>query len=287
MNWIILSFIYAAINAIYTSFNEEHRYNGYVLGIWRGFGISLLTAPLLLSVPFEIPLKYFLILVMQGLMIGVYDSHIFFAAAKYGSHAGSGFMATSVLITTLLWWAIDFDELSELMQTPPQLITLGLILCGFSVSYWQMMQVKVNKSAESYLYPAVFALALMSIATRYIALHGGSPYAGVVYYLTVACFVSGCYNAILYLKERKYTPLKEFFAQKLPFKQALWLIAFSTVLITSKTLALRYAPNPGYVVATLLTSPLIAESIKKRSLRFTPAAWSTIIFLFLLLTLYG
>ena len=141
--------------------------------------------------------SYYLILVIQGLMIGIYDSHLFFASGKYGSHASSGFMATCVLITVFLWWGIDFSELAALMRTPSRLITLMLILSGFSVSYWQMMKVRVSRAAEEYLYPAVFALALMSIATRYIALNGGTAYAGVVYYLTVACFVSGVYNAVM------------------------------------------------------------------------------------------
>ncbi len=198
MDWIYLSLIYALTNALYLTFNAKHNYNGYVLGIWRGFGISLLVSPLLLTVPLNLSPEYILILVLQGLMIGIYDSHLFFATGRYGSHASSGFMATTVWITALLWWTIDFPELQNLMKTPKKLITIVLILCGFSVSYWQMMNVHVNKIAEKYLYPAVFALALMSIATRYIALNGGSAYAGVIYYLTIACFTSGLYNTILF-----------------------------------------------------------------------------------------
>jgi len=199
MDWILLSLLYALTNAVYTTFNSKHHFNGYVLGIWRGFGISLLVSPLLFTVPLDIAADYFLILILQGIMIGIYDSHLFFATGKYGAHASSGFMATTVWVTALLWWSIDFEELERLMQQPVKLITLVLILCGFSVSYWQMMKVHISLKAEKYLYPAVFALALMSIATRYIALNGGSAYAGVVYYLTIACFVSGVYNLVGFL----------------------------------------------------------------------------------------
>ena len=208
MTWILLSLLYAVTNAVYTTYNETRNFNGYVLGIWRGFGISLLVAPLLFTVPPVTSASYYLILVIQGLMIGIYDSHLFFASGKYGSHASSGFMATCVLITVFLWWGIDFSELAALMRTPSRLITLMLILSGFSVSYWQMMKVRVSRAAEEYLYPAVFALALMSIATRYIALNGGTAYAGVVYYLTVACFVSGAYNAVMFVRQ-KTPPLQQ------------------------------------------------------------------------------
>lgn len=145
MTWILLSLLYAVTNAVYTTYNETRNFNGYVLGIWRGFGISLLVAPLLFTVPPVTSASYYLILVIQGLMIGIYDSHLFFASGKYGSHASSGFMATCVLITVFLWWGIDFSELAALMHTPSRLITLMLILSGFSVSYWQMMKVRVSR----------------------------------------------------------------------------------------------------------------------------------------------
>lgn len=287
MEWILLSLLYAVTNAVYITFNGKHHFNGYVLGIWRGFGISLLVSPLLFTVPLDVPADYFLILVMQGVMIGIYDSHLFFATGRYGAHASSGFMATTVWITALLWWSIDFEELRRLIEEPVKLMSLGFILCGFSVSYWRMMRVHISLQAEKYLYPAVFALALMSIATRYIALNGGSAYAGVVYYLTVACFVSGLYNLAGFLfgdsGEDKMTlllaPLKHW--------NGAWLVLFSTILIGAKTLALRFADNPAYVVAMLLLSPMFAEVIQTRRIKMTPAVLAVILFLAALLMLVG
>ena len=311
MTWILLSLLYAVTNAVYTTYNETRNFNGYVLGIWRGFGISLLVAPLLFTVPPVTSASYYLILVIQGLMIGIYDSHLF-ASGKYGSHASSGFMATCVLITVFLWWGIDFSELAALMRTPSRLITLMLILSGFSVSYWQMMKVRVSRAAEEYLYPAVFALALMSIATRYIALNGGTAYAGVVYYLTVACFVSGVYNAVMFVRQ-KTPPLQQppssppldrphqapvlpentsaapsklaLLLAPLPHWQGAWLITFSTVLIAAKTLALRLAENPGYVIAMLLLSPMFAEVLNTGRVRLRPSVILVLVFLLLLLLL--
>lgn len=326
MAWILLSLLYAVTNAVYVTFNGKHHFNGYVLGIWRGFGISLLVSPLLFTVPLDMPVDYFLILVMQGIMIGIYDSHLFFATSRYGAHASSGFMATTVWVTALLWWSIDFEELRRLLDEPVKLITLGFILCGFSVSYWQMMKVHVSLKAERYLYPAVFALALMSIATRYIALNGGSAYAGVVYYLTVACFVSGIYNLVGFCasgtcndgaaagservplrtdcdkrdelvspsplppppRGRRWLRCKmELLSAPLKHWNGAWLVLFSTVLIGAKTLALRLADNPAYVVAMLLLSPMFAEVIQTHRLKLTPYSVLVVLFLTALLLLVG
>lgn len=265
--WILLSFIYAFTNAFYTTYNDTRHYNGYILGIWRGFGVSLLSAPLLLTFPIHMPPAYFTILAIQGLLIGIYDSHIFFASAKFSSHSSSGFMTTTVLITAFLWWSIEINEFKSLLLNPPYFITLMLILISYTISYWQMMRVHINKDAETYLYPAVFALALMSIATRFIAIHGGSMYRGIVYYLTVSCFISGLYNSLMYFKTRNSLTDE----LKPEFKDGLKLILLSTILIAAKTAAMRLCENPAYVVAILLTSPIIAATIKIRQLKPTPA----------------
>jgi hypothetical protein len=41
------------------------------------------------------------------------------------------------------------------------------------------------------------------------------------------------------------------------------LVAFSSVLIIAKTMALRIAPNPGYVTALLLVAPLFIYALNR------------------------
>lgn len=278
--WIILSLIYALTNAVYTNYNDKRRYNGYILGIWRGFGISLLVAPLLWTISLNIKTDYLIILIIQGILIGIYDSRIFFASARFGGHTGSGFMATAVLITASLWWALEPDDFKSLLQIPTYFITLIFILCAYSISYWNMMQFEINKTAEKYLYPAVFALALMSIATRYIALKSGNLYTGIICYLTVACFISGIYNSVMYIKTKKKIKKSHHFPK---IKDGLKLVFLSMILISAKTAAMRLCPNPAYVVAVLLTSPIIAEIIATHRLKMTPPLTLTLLLLTLLL----
>ena len=72
-------------------------------------------------------------------------------------------------------------------------------------------------------------------------------------------------------------------------KAGLYVVSFSWALITAKTLALRIAPNPGYVIALLLTSPIFVFVLNRY--RKVPdnisvkAGFSMIFFLFLLLLL--
>ncbi len=67
------------------------------------------------------------------------------------------------------------------------------------------------------------------------------------------------------------------------------MVAFSAALITAKTLALRVAPNPGYVTALLLVAPIFVYVLNRT--RKIPddvsvkAGFSMIFFLLLLILL--
>lgn len=85
MLWVIDGLVYGFFTAIYTLFNQHYKLNGYVLGIWRGFGISLAFMPFLYFFPVPESAYYWFLLIFQGLLIGVYDSHLFFASADFGA----------------------------------------------------------------------------------------------------------------------------------------------------------------------------------------------------------
>jgi hypothetical protein len=266
MLWVINSLIYGFFTAVYTLFNQHYKMNGYILGIWRGFGISLLFMPFLFF--FEIPenVYYWCLLLLQGYLIGIYDSHLFFASAKYGAGPTSRFMAITVLITTFFWWLLTPEKFIHLVEQGNIFITLILVLFGFTFCYWQMIRTHISKRVARYVLPAVLSLAGMSIITKYIALDGASVWQAIVYYLTVSTFISGCYNLYRYIKSAKSKSLTFLIHNIFSFKMlkaGIYLIVFSAVLITAKTMALRVAPNPGYVTALLLIAPIFIFTLNR------------------------
>ena len=78
MLWIINGLVYGFFTALYTLVNQRNKINGYVLGIWRGFGIALLFLPFLFFLPLQTSAYNWFLLIFQGWMIGIYDSHLFF-----------------------------------------------------------------------------------------------------------------------------------------------------------------------------------------------------------------
>lgn len=290
MLWIINGLIYGFFTALYTLANQKQKLNGYVLGIWRGFGITLLFAPALFFIPLLTDWHNWVLLLLQGVFIGVYDSHIFFASAKFGANNTSRLLVLSVLITTILWWGLTPYKFLQLFADANIFITLILSLAGFCICYWYMLKSKITREAFWYMLPATIALALMSIATKEIAVMKQNVWYNIVYYLTVSTFISGCYNFILLVANNKKNKslLKIIFAPKV-VRTGLYIVGFSAALITAKTLALRLAPNPGYVVTLLLTAPLFVYVLsphhKDTGKVSEKAGWAMLFFLGLIMLL--
>ncbi len=265
MLWIINGLIYGFFMALYTLVNQRHKFNGYVLGIWRGFGISFIFAPFLLLVPLQTNLSNWLLLILQGILIGVYDSHIFFSSARYGAGTTSRLLVLSVLVTTVMWWILTPSLFMNLVNQENVFITLILALFGFCVCYCYMMKTRITRDAFRYMIPAVLALAGMSVATKEIAMMGQDVWANILYYLVVATFVSGLYNSCLLLKSKHLNlslSVSMLFSKEV-VRTGIYIVSFSAALIAAKTMAMRLSPNPGYVVTLLLTAPIFVYLLSK------------------------
>ena len=71
-------------------------------------------------------------------------------------------------------------------------------------------------------------------------------------------------------------------------KTGIYIISFSAALIAAKTMAMRLAPNPGYVVTLLLTAPIFVYLLgenKKVSGISEKAGFAMLFFLFLIMML--
>ena len=265
MIWILNGLLYGFFTALYTLANQKYQMNGYLLGIWRGFGIAAIFFPFTFLFPLPQNLYYWGLLILQGWLIGFYDSHLFFASARYGAGPTSRVMAVTVLITTIIWWLMTPHEFLKILQNGTVFMTLILIILGFTVSYWLMLKDSITKEITLYMAPVILALAFMSVITKDIAIHSSSSWSGIIYYLTVSTFVSGVYNSYLFVKKEKLD-MKGYVRQVFfaPTRAAgLYIVGFSAALIMAKTIALRVAPNPGYVTALLLTSPFFVLIMNK------------------------
>lgn len=266
MVWVINGLIYGFFMALYTLVNQHYKLNAYLLGIWRGFGVCLLFFPFLyFNFPWPQSAYHWGLLVLQGLCIGYYDSHLFYASANFGAGATSRVLGLSALITAAIWWGLTPKGFEHLVQDGSVLITLLLILFGFTISCWFMFKDPISKPVVKYMIPVIVALAIMSVITKELAIHGSSVWSAITYYLVIPTFVSGCYNLFYYTMVEKpgFVGLFKNVFNKKMVEVGFYVISFSAALITAKNIALRIAPNPGYVMCLVLTAPIFVFLLNK------------------------
>jgi hypothetical protein len=257
MLWVVTGLFYGLFMGFYTYINQNNKINGYVLGFWRGFGVAFACFPLVLIVPFEWDWLFFLMLTVQGIMTGFYDSRIFFSSAKFGAAGTSRVLVLSIMISMVLWWLTHPDAFLKLWNKPFVLSMIIVSVFIIITSYLIVLKNAFSKQVLIYMFPAVIVLSLMSSLTQLIMRrHNLSE--GIVYYLFYVTLISGVYNACFYCKTQKKSVrqlLLDLLDDKVMYVGFL-VVFFSALLIISKSISLNYAPNTGYVNALSLTSPL-------------------------------
>ena len=257
MLWVITGLFYGLFMSFYTYINQNNKINGYILGLWRGFGVAFVCFPLVLITPFEVDFLFFLLLFVQGLLTGFYDSRLFFSSARFGAAGTSRILVLSILISMVLWWSTHPAVFVELWHR--HFVLTGIFFSVFLTisSYLFMLKTPLTRQLFFYMMPAVVVWSLMSSLTQ-IIMQKHTLAEGIVYYLFYVTLISGFYNLFFYLKTSRPTRtqfLQQVFNQKVMYVGFL-VVLFSALLIVSKSISLNYTPNTGYVNALSLTAPL-------------------------------
>ena len=259
MLWVFSGVFYGFFMSLYTFINQKYKINGYILGMWRGFGVTIISLPVFFLIPFELNGAFYGLLALQGILTGLYDSSLFTATAKYGTRPTSKMLVFSVPLSLVLTWIIRKGSFSELWNRPIAFFMVILAVLGFMICYYKMLKKSVSRELVLSIFPAVIAWSVMSSLT-YEIMNYDNIAVGLIYYLTISMFVSGLYNLCLYVGTQKKTMTwinikKRAFSERV-MTVGLLLILFSTVLIVAKGIALAFAPNTAYVTMLSLTFPL-------------------------------
>ncbi|MBO7332101.1 MAG: hypothetical protein J6U64_00355 [Alphaproteobacteria bacterium] len=259
MLWVFSGIFYGFFMSLYTFINQKYKINGYVLGMWRGFGVAIISLPVFFLVPFEKNSVFYILLTLQGILTGLYDSSLFMATAKYGTRPTSKMLVFSVPLSLILTWVIRKGSFFVVWNKPVHFFIVILSVVGFMICYYKMLRKRVRKSLVFSIFPAVVAWSVMSSLT-YEIMNYDNIAIGLIYYLTVAMLVSGIYNLFFYIwTEQGYLTWeyikRDIFSERV-MTVGLLLILFSSVLIIAKGIALAFAPNTAYVTMLSLTFPL-------------------------------
>ena len=257
MFWFVYGLLFAIFDAGSLTVNQRYRVDGYMLAALRGFGVSLCSLPFLFFVNLPLDWNFLLRAFIQGILTGFFTSRIYNSVALFGAGATSRIMVLSIVISAILWWGMHPDYFFTLLKNP--LLFAGIILSIAAVifGYLRMSDHSRSEGIVRYMALAVVIGAIMSVNRK--SLMGIDGFlAGNTMYFTVSMFVSGIYNTAAYMLANKSKPVEflKLASEVRSLKSGGIVTLTSALSLFFCDYALSQAPNPAYVSALGLSSPL-------------------------------
>ena len=254
MEWFLYALIFAFFNALTMLISQHFKLNGHLMSGMRGIGVGIIYFPLLFFCEIPKSAVFWALIALEAAISTVYNEKLYTASAKYGASSTSIIMVLSVALGMVFWWIIDLNRFLALIHNP--IILCGIICSVVFIAVGFFITIK-NTFADlrleqiKFTMPAVFLLSVMMICRKEIML-GENFITAMTYYCTVSIFLSGLAN-IAWFRFAKARPSAK---SKTILSAGVLMAAASAITILCGNASSLYCPNPAYINAVCLTSPL-------------------------------
>lgn len=254
MEWFLLAIAFAFFNALTMLISQHFKLNGHLMSGLRGIGVGIIYFPFLFFCEIPKSAGFWVLIALEGAISIVYNEKLYAASAKYGASSTSIIMVLSVALGMVFWWIIDLNRFLALIHNP--LILCGIICSVIFIALGFFITIKnsfANLQLEQlkFTMPAVFLLSVMMICRKEIML-GENFVTAMTYYCTVSIFLSGVVNIAWF----RFIKKKAGKNTKTILSAGVLMALASAITILCGNASSLYCPNPAYINAVCLTSPL-------------------------------
>ncbi len=254
--WQIGGVLMGGVQAAFLLLNQHFRIPARILMLWRGFGVFAVLLPAALLVD-SWPGQglFYLLSAASGLLIGVFDRMSFHAVMQYGAGAVSRLMALCLPVSFVLWGLLHPGHFSGLAEKPLAFL-IPLALLGVVVSLLFMRRSPLGRVALVALIPAYFIGGAIDVLNKSAMLAGsGHGFGTYLAYGSLTALVSGLVNLFWAEKDAAPLTLSDVFSPPI-LRGGSLVVACACVFLLLKTSSLVTAPNPAFLAALALLSPV-------------------------------
>ncbi len=256
--------MFAFLGAITMLINQRYRLDGHLISGMRGVGVGILFFPAVFFVEFpKSPLFWGLVL-LEAFILTFYNARIYAAAARYGAGSTSRINVLSIAFGLVFWWILDSQRFFRLWADQFAfwgiLVSLIVVGAGF---YLMHKSSSADRPGElAFMMPAVVVLAGMMINRKEIMEHA-EFFSAAVYYCTAAIFLSGVFNLIVYGLKNSFADLKDRLGEIGIVEVGVFMALASSGTIFFGNMSSLYVPDPAYISALTLTTPVWVMAINR------------------------
>lgn len=287
MVWFFASLLFSFFNSVTMLINQRFKLEGHLISGLRGVGVGIVSLPFLWVV--EIPRGgvFWALIMLEAAISTFFNARLYESSSKFGAGATSIISVLSVAFGVALWWAVDVDGFLALLGDAGVFAGVMAALVAVSGGFWLIARsyVVAKNGAMSYMMPAVVALAAM-MATRKEIMEHAEFWTAIAVYCAVSIGISGVVNLSVFAVRSGCAKFCEVLGSRRTWKAGALMASASLVTIFCGNWAAFYSPNPAYVSAITLLSPLWIMGIDRLAGRREKApVWGMIVMLLGLLAL--
>lgn len=194
-------------------------------------------------------------------MFAIADVILFRAIPVIGAGVISRLMPLSIILSFLLWFAIDPSLLLAYLEKP--LIFCGILLTFFLTVYFgtQLKKCSISIQALKVIWFVIFANTAGAILAKIIMAQSTNPLQGALAFTFVEAWMMIA-MWLLYIHRAKPIPFSALFEKKTALNGLIigGIMAVNVVMLVA---SLHYVDNPGYVSALRFLDTVIIIFIHK------------------------
>jgi hypothetical protein len=251
--WISLGIIAAIVSSGIPLVQEKHKGNPFAVAIWVKIGVALLTLPFVMYLGLPDNPRFYIFAGLSAAIWSISDVIYYRSVSEVGAGVVSRVLPSAAILSFLVWFVINPDQLQKYLDNPVQGGLIFLIIIAASLLAMLMKKCPVSWRGLQLVWFVLLAAAIGPLVEK-ISM-GDEPSIKAPFAMTFiqAVMMLGFW-AIFAAVKRPIT--FKTFTLPTSWKTGLMISTFMTVVLCSRFAALQYVEHPAFLSVILFTDSL-------------------------------
>jgi len=251
--WITLGIVAAIVSSGIPLVQEKHKGNPFAVAIWVKIGVALLTLPLVLYFGLPDTPRFYIFAGLSAAIWSISDVIYYRSVSEVGAGVISRVLPSAAILTFLVWFMINPDQLQKYLDNPIQGGLIFLIIVAASLLAMLMKKCPVSWRGLQLVWFVLLAAAIGPLVEKICM--GDTPKMKMPFAMVfVQAVMMLGFWAVYTLVKKPIT--REVFVLPTSWKTGLLISIFMTVALCARFSALQYVENPAFLSVILFTDSL-------------------------------
>jgi hypothetical protein len=155
--WALFGLCTAMLSALSMLLQEKFKVNGFALAFWNKIACVTVTTPFVIYYGFPHEIRFYVLMGLSACMYAISDVVFFHSISRVGAGTISRILPASVILSFLLWFAIEPASLGTYLSKPVIAVLIFLVLCLWVYFATHLRKCAVSMKAARTAWFVIFA----------------------------------------------------------------------------------------------------------------------------------